>query len=370
MYTRGPTAVGFLALIGFALPVAFRFHPYRVLALVPPAVTGLLVGLLGVGSVDDPNPWALGLIGFCGGLVGGASVRNHSPSGSPEMSSGRHGPNLIKGVAAGVLAGILCFTALPAAAYLVFTGGWPAWVLAGVIVVAVWVVFRRPVVELGLRTLALPFYRVRAVGPGLSAIPASGPCLVIANHAAYLDPLFLAYFVPRPVTPMMTALFYDRPGIRHLMRYIFVDTIRVPETPLKREAAEIKEAVAALDAGKCVVIFPEGYLRRKEDQELRRFGRGVWEIVRARPGTPVVACWVEGGWGSYFSFKGGPPTKNKRAGFRHRIDVGVLPPERVPADILADHIATRFHLMNRVMAARKPLGLPDLPAVEMPNREE
>jgi len=243
--------------------------------------------------------------------------------------------------------------------------------LIGLVVAAfAWWHFRRPVVELFFKTLSLPFYRVRTVGPGATSVPARGSCLVVSNHAAYLDPLFVGNFVPRPVTPMMTSLFYDRPGIRLLMRYVFADTIRVPETPLKRDAAEIGPAIAARDAGKCVVIFPEGYLRRREDQPLRRFGRGVWEILRARPDTPIVACWIEGGWGSFFSFKDGPPTRNKRMDFLRRIGVGVSAPERVPADILADHIATRFHLMNLVAAARKPLGLSELPLVEMPTRDD
>ena len=59
----------------------------------------------------------------------------------------------------------------------------------------------------------------------------------------------------------------------------------------------------------------------------------MWEILRARPDTPVVACWIEGGWGSYFSFKGGPPTRNKRRDFRRPIDIGVSAPEVVPADV-------------------------------------
>ena len=49
--------------------------------------------------------------------------------------------------------------------------------------------------------------------------------------------------------------------------------------------------------------------------------------------------------------------------------VGVSAPERVPAEILADHIATRFHLMNLVLGARRHLGLPDLPAVAVPTRD-
>jgi 1-acyl-sn-glycerol-3-phosphate acyltransferase len=119
-----------------------------------------------------------------------------------------------------------------------------------------------------------------------------------------------------------------------------------------------------------VVIFPEGYLRRKEEQLLRRFGQGVWQILSARPATPVVACWIEGTWGSYTSYFNGPPTKNKRPDFRRPIGYGLSAPEVVPADVLADGLRARIDLMNRVLDARKHLGLAEVPRVELPAREE
>ena len=115
-------------------------------------------------------------------------------------------------------------------------------------------------------------YSVRGRGPGLASFPSTGPCLVIANHACWLDPIFLAKVLPRPITPMMTARFYDQPVIRRLVTAFGV--IRVPEKAMKKDAPEIGEAIAALDRGECVVIFPEGYLRRIEERLLRRFGQG------------------------------------------------------------------------------------------------
>ena len=103
----------------------------------------------------------------------------------------------------------------------------------------------------------------------------------------------------------------------------YFGVIRVPEKALKKDAPEIQEAIAALDRGECVVIFPEGYLRRTEDRPLRRFGQGVWQILKARPSTPVFATWIEGGWGSYTSYFNGPPTKNKKKDYRRPIGVGM-----------------------------------------------
>jgi 1-acyl-sn-glycerol-3-phosphate acyltransferase len=172
----------------------------------------------------------------------------------------------------------------------------------------------------------------------------------------------------RPTTPMMTARFYNLPVLRPLLKHV-IGVIVVPEKPIRREAPEVHEAIAALDAGRVVVIFPEGYLRRKEEPILRRFGQGVWQVLQARPRTPVVACWIEGAWGSYTSYQNGPPTKNKKPDFRRPIGIGLSAPEVVPADVLADHLPARVYLMNRVLEARKHLGLPSVPPVELPARE-
>src|SRR5439155_24271999 len=139
------------------------------------------------------------------------------------------------------------------------------------------------------------------------AAPMRGPVIVIANHCAWLDPIWLAKAIPFQMRPMMTARFFDLPIIRWLMRRVFY-AIRVPETTCRREAPEIQEAIAALDAGMSVLIFPEGWLKRKEEQSLRRFGQGIYQILREKPRTPVIACWIEGNWGSYTSFFNGPPT--------------------------------------------------------------
>ena len=140
---------------------------------------------------------------------------------------------------------------------------------------------------------------------------------------------------------MMTGRIYDVRAIRPLM--IRFGVIRVPEKSFKKDAPEIREAIAALDRGECVVIFPEGYLRRTEERLLRRFGQGIWQILQARPETPVFACWIEGGWGSYTSYFNGPPTKNKsKKDVRRPIVVGVSESATVPADVLAEHLPREF----------------------------
>lgn len=339
------------AAAGALVPLAF-WAPYRALGFAPVAAVGWLAAAAHGAYWHEWPGWAHGPFV---GLIAGALAR------------GRRGREPL-----GETAAVLGAVALGAgAAWAVRERGTPydaaEWlVLAGAAFALVWGWARyfRPAFELACEPLLWALYRVRCAGPGPRAVPATGPCLVIANHACWFDPLFLAKVLPRPVTPMMTARMYDQPLLKRLM--VTFGVIRVPEKALKKDAPELQEAIAALDRGECVVIFPEGYLRRSADKPLRRFGRGAWEILKARPDTPVFALWIEGGWGSYTSYENGPPTKNKKRDLGRPIVVGAGGAAVVPAEVLADHWQTRLHLMNLVSAARAHAGLEPLPPFELP----
>ena len=117
-----------------------------------------------------------------------------------------------------------------------------------------------------------------------------------------------------------------------------------------------------------MVLFPEGELRKCAEIPLKRFGRGVWHILHERPGTPVVVCWIEGGWGSYFSYFKGPPTKNKPMDLRHPVTVVVGEPQVLSPELLADQRLTRNYLMQECLRLRETLGLPPV-AAEPPEED-
>ena len=225
----------------------------------------------------------------------------------------------------------------------------------------------RPFFECGISYIARVGYRIR--GTPSDSISVDGPMIVIANHACWWDPLFVAGALPRPITPMMTSVFYDRWFLRPLMVRVF-QAIRVEEAKARREAPELQQAIAALDAGQCVLIFPEAYLRRKEEIPLRRFGRGIWEILKQRPNTPIVACWIEGAWGCHSSYFNGPPAQNKKLDFLRPIEVAVSEPFQLESDVLEHHLRTRITLMNHVGQVRTKLGLEALPPFELPKADD
>jgi acyl-[acyl-carrier-protein]-phospholipid O-acyltransferase / long-chain-fatty-acid--[acyl-carrier-protein] ligase len=352
--TVGAYVVGGVAL--GSLLAGLQKHPRRVLGLVPLGATGLTVGLIIAATGALPGPTLCVVLGVMAGLVNvplSATYQNDVP---PDA---RGNAMAVRNFADNVL--------IAAASVSLFAlANWAGWgpapqmalvaALAGTLAVASWWFLRREVVEAILEGFFAIMYRFRTHGPGAADFPLRGPVLVIANHACWMDPMLLGKVLPRTMIPMMTSWFFDLPGLRWMMIYLF-DAIRVEASTFRRDVPELKEAVRRLDLGRCVELFPEGWMRRREELILRNFGQGVWHILRERPRTPVVVCWIEGNWGSYFSYKDGPPTKNKKVDFRRHIDIVIGTPHTVPPEILEDHQATRQYLHSECLALRSHLGL-------------
>jgi 1-acyl-sn-glycerol-3-phosphate acyltransferase len=356
--------VGSGAALGCA-SAALQGHLRRGLGFVAYGATGLLLALVWatlaatLGAALPLVPCFL--LGFMGGLVN-VPLRSNYLAAVPADARGNATAvmNLtiyvlttaLALLVAGLAGGGLLAAPLAQLGFLVL--------LAAVGTILAWRLLFSHALELACEWVLTPMYRVRGYGPGANSIPATGPLLIVANHSAYLDPFWVSKLSPRLPAPMMTSVFYDRPIIRWLMVHV-VHAIRVPSTSFRREAPELREAIEVLRRGGCLLVFPEAMLRRKEDQLLRHFGQGVWHILREVPQTPVVICWIEGGWGSFSSYCNGPPMQDKRLDWARRIDIGVAEPQVLAPSLLADQRSTRAYLMRACLECRRYLGL-EVPA--------
>jgi 1-acyl-sn-glycerol-3-phosphate acyltransferase len=360
MQTRLRVVFGILAWIllgagaGSLLAGAQR-HPWRALGLVPIGATGLTIGLL-LAATAEPNPTVCFFLGAMGGLINVPLAASYQIFLPPDARG--------NGMAIRNLFDYLMMTAISIVLFVMArerllsaTGQmWLIATLAAIGTLVAWWVLYREVVEQAMEIVLWPFYRIKGHGTGLDTLPLRGPLLVVANHAAWFDPIWIAKVLPRSVRPMMTSAFYDLPFLRWLMKNV-ARAIRVQYSTFRREAPELQEAIQALDQGDCVVIFPEGSLRKSEERPLRHFGQGVWHILSQRPETPVSVCWIEGNWGSFFSYWKGHPTKNKRMDFWRPIDIAVGEAQRLDAATLADLKATRAYLEKHCREMRGVLGL-------------
>jgi 1-acyl-sn-glycerol-3-phosphate acyltransferase len=354
-----------LVMAGAALgcgAASLQGHPRRSLGLVPWGSAGLLAALgwaAAEGGAVAPGPCLL--LGFAGGLVN-VPLRAAYQAAVPADARGNAMAvmnaliHLLTAVLAVLVAAAVRGGLLPTA--LAQLGLLAA--LAGLGVLAAWYFLLPPAAELVFEAIFWPMYRIRAHGPGKDLIPRRGPLLVVANHTAYADPFWIGKVAPRHLTPMMTSLFFDLPVVRWLMVHV-AGAIRVQQARFRREAPELHEAIEVLRRGGAVLLFPEGMLRRTPEPRLRLFGRGVWHILHEMPRTPVVVCWIEGGWGSFSSYAGGPPMSGKRLDRRRPIDIAVEKPQVLDPALLADPLATRRYLMHACVECRRYLGL-DVPA--------
>lgn len=339
-----------------SLLAGLQRHPRRVLGLVPIGAAGLALGLIWAAADVTPGAPACVVFGIMAGLINvplATAYQIALPADARGNGMAVRGLTdyVCNALAAGVLFVLARYFGVPTWGQL-----WIIAALATLGALAAWWTFRRPIGESLIELLFAGMYRFRAAGPGLHSFPTRGPVLVVANHSAWPDPLWLGKVLPRTLIPMMGSGFFDLPLLRWVMVYL-AQAIRIDQTRFRRDVPELREAVAALDAGQCVVIFPEGELRKKQERPLKMFGRGVWHILKERPQTPVVVCWIEGGWGSYFSYQGGPPTKEKRHDVRRPIGIAVGVAQLLPAATLADQRATRVYLMQECLRRRGDLGL-------------
>jgi 1-acyl-sn-glycerol-3-phosphate acyltransferase len=342
-----------------SLVAAVQGHPRRALGLSAYGAAGVAIALvLAAPGGTLSNGWCL-VLGATVALTNAPLAAGFQAALPPDArGNGLTLWSLTTQVLVTVLAG-LGFVLLDREIVSMDLLPWLMAALAVLLAVLSWWFFFRETLEQLMELFIWPIYRIRVRGPGLHRLPHQGPLLLIANHTAWMDPVWLSKALPRRLTGMLTSNFYDLPGVGWIFRDV-LKTIRVQASAFRREAPELDRAVEELDKGECVMMFPEGAMRRKAEMPLKMFGQGVWHILQQRPHIPVLVCWIEGGWGSYFSYWNGLPTKNKRMDFWRRIDVAVAPPQVIDPALLANHRATRLHLMQVCLETRRHLGLEPL----------
>jgi 1-acyl-sn-glycerol-3-phosphate acyltransferase len=124
-------------------------------------------------------------------------------------------------------------------------------------------------------------------------IPATGGCILVFNHVSHVDPLTAAHLVydhgrmPRYLAK--SGLFKNR-----ALSSFLTAAGQIPVERLSRNAkGAFDAAVAAVNAGECVVVYPEGTLTRDPDLWPMSGKSGAARIA-LETGCPVIPV---GQWG-------------------------------------------------------------------------
>ncbi|MBD5803579.1 putative fatty-acid--CoA ligase fadD21 [Azoarcus sp. Aa7] len=175
---------------------------------------------------------------------------------------------------------------------------WAAWAWTALVLLAipVWLAvagLRRPAIGWhigrgGARLLA-GLIGVRIDVKGQANLPASAPCIVVANHASYLDGLIAAAALPRPFVFVAKRELLDNAIARRFLQGLgteFIERFAVQDS-----ADAAKRLAERARLGSALFYFPEGtFVRRPGLQEFRL---GAF-LAACEADLPVVPVTIRG----------------------------------------------------------------------------
>jgi 1-acyl-sn-glycerol-3-phosphate acyltransferase len=142
-----------------------------------------------------------------------------------------------------------------------------------------------------MKVLLYPIFRLlwRVRIEGRHHVPAHGAAVVAANHQSFCDSLFIPLAIPRRVTYLAKAEYFDTWKTAWFFR-------AVGQIPIRRGGGDASERALAtarevLGRGRIVGLYPEG--TRSEDRFVHRGRTGVARLA-LECGVPVIPVGVDG----------------------------------------------------------------------------
>lgn len=132
-----------------------------------------------------------------------------------------------------------------------------------------------------LKTIVLSYFDVRC--EGLAHIPARGPAIVAGNHPGQLDGLLLYLVAARPLRFIAHRILFRHLLIAWIMEglgYLCAD-----------RRGSVRGALAALERGGVIVVFPEGEVW--DGGRMLEIHSGV-AVLALRSGAPVIPMGIAG----------------------------------------------------------------------------
>jgi len=160
-------------------------------------------------------------------------------------------------------------------------------------------VFLRTLVKATARLLVWFFYRQKVVGA--EHVPEKGAFLLVSNHVSFVDAIVLQAAARRQLRFLMLHRFYERGLVGWFCRLWEAIPIE-PSDGGGGVRQSLDVVIKALKAGDAVCVFPEGAMTRTG--HVHGFKRG-FEVVARKAGAPIVPAYIDGLWGSVFSYEGG-----------------------------------------------------------------
>jgi 1-acyl-sn-glycerol-3-phosphate acyltransferase len=125
---------------------------------------------------------------------------------------------------------------------------------------------------------------------GRENVPLTGPLILVANHVHVLDPIFLAFSLPRWITFVAKEELFRSRFLRFWLRW--AGSLSIQREGKVREKQQIlKNARNALERGLILGMFPEG--GRSHDGKLRK-GKPGSAVIASKTNTPLLPVGIVG----------------------------------------------------------------------------
>jgi len=178
-----------------------------------------------------------------------------------------------------------------------------------------------------LRALSRAYFRLEA--EGARRLPRQGGAIVAGNHPSVLDGILLWAISPRPVRFLIAEDMYRHPLLSPLFRAL--GGIEVSRTKTHNGDA-LRSAVAALEEGQLLGIFPEGTIHDRG--RMRQVKQGV-ALLAMKSGAPVIPFAIQGSREAFPDGARAPRPRPIRLRFGEPVVYPRATAERIPEEEVA-----------------------------------
>ena len=128
---------------------------------------------------------------------------------------------------------------------------------------------------------------------GSENVPATGGCIVCANHTSYLDPPVMGVGIRHRQVRFLgrDTLYKSR-----LLNWILSNIGVIPLDRTRGDIAALRKAIQILRSGAVIGLFPEG--TRSPDGTMQAPKGGIGFLI-AKAGVPVIPAYISGTFHAY-----------------------------------------------------------------------
>ena len=175
------------------------------------------------------------------------------------------------------------------------------WASVATLAAAAYLIFLLPdsLLRLLLWLATHTIYRIHTKGG--ENVPVRGGAMLCPNHSSMVDGVLLIASTERPIRFLMFKGSYEHWLVRPFAKILRVIPIASNQGP-RELIHSLRAATDALKNGELLCIFPEGQMTRIG--QMLPFRRGLERIMKGVE-APIIPVYIDGVWGSIFSFAGG-----------------------------------------------------------------